>query len=392
LGLAYLGFVSLGLPDGLNGVAWPAIRAHFNLPVDSLGSLLVMFTAGYLVSSFASGQLLASMSVGALLASSSATTSLSLIGYAVAPSWLTMVALSSVAGLGAGAIDAGLNTFAATEFSPRIVSWLHACYGIGAASGPLIMTSVLAAHHRWQLGYAIVGVGQLLLAACFARSSRLRRSSANPAPVEVTRTPSLATLRTPIVWLGGAIFFMYTGIEAAAGAWAYSLFTEARGVSTVTAGTWVSIYWCNLTVGRLLSGFIGGRIPAQRLLGSSMIGIATGASLLWVGGAGLLSYAGLGFMGLACAPVFPAMISSTPARLGRSHTANAIGFQIAAAVLGQSLLPALIGVIAQRLGLEVIGPALLVSGLVLVVLYFSLAMGVRDTKCCALRHRASNAA
>jgi len=44
IGLAYLAFVSLGLPDGLIGVAWPSIRAHFNLPVDALGWLLVMFT------------------------------------------------------------------------------------------------------------------------------------------------------------------------------------------------------------------------------------------------------------------------------------------------------------------------------------------------------------
>jgi hypothetical protein len=32
--LAYLGFVSIGLPDGLLGVAWPSIRAYFDLPLD----------------------------------------------------------------------------------------------------------------------------------------------------------------------------------------------------------------------------------------------------------------------------------------------------------------------------------------------------------------------
>jgi len=66
-GLAYLSFVSIGLPDGLNGVAWPSIRAWFDLPLDALGSLLVMFTAGYLVSSFSSGRLLGLMNLGTLL-------------------------------------------------------------------------------------------------------------------------------------------------------------------------------------------------------------------------------------------------------------------------------------------------------------------------------------
>src|SRR5262245_41911334 len=168
IGLAYVGFVSLGLPDGLLGVAWPSIRASFDLPLDALGALLVMFTIGYLISSFSSGRLLTAMSVGTLLALSCLATAASLIGCALTPAWEVMVALGVLAGLGAGAIDAGLNTFAAIQFSARMVNWLHTCYGIGAAAGPVIMTSVLAMRQPWQRGYAIVGGGQLMLAFCFA--------------------------------------------------------------------------------------------------------------------------------------------------------------------------------------------------------------------------------
>ncbi|HLF82806.1 MAG TPA: MFS transporter [Blastocatellia bacterium] len=300
IGLAYLAFVSLGLPDGLIGVAWPSIRVYFNLPLDALGSLLVMFTIGYLVSSFSSGWLLSVMSVGALLALSCLATAVSLIGYAIAPAWLMIVLLAVVLGLGAGAIDAGLNTFAATQFSARMVNWLHACYGAGAAAGPVIMTSVLAADHPWQRGYAVVGAWQLALAFCFLVTRRwwpVVSTKAAAPTVKVTRASNINTLKLPAVWLSVAVFFVYTGIEAAAGTWAYSLFTEARGVSMMTAGVWVST----------------------------------------------------------------------------------VGFQIAAAVLGQSLLPALIGLMARRLGLEIIGPALLFSALVLAGLHLSLtAAGSKD--------------
>jgi hypothetical protein len=57
--LAYLGFVSLGLPDGLLGVAWPSVRTFYHLPLDDQGDLLVIFTTGDLLSSFSSGWLLA---------------------------------------------------------------------------------------------------------------------------------------------------------------------------------------------------------------------------------------------------------------------------------------------------------------------------------------------
>ena len=56
----------------------------------------------------------------------------------------------------------------------------------------------------------------------------------------------------------------------------------------------------------------------------------------------------------------------------RAHAHNAIGFQVAAAALGQSLLPALVGLISPALGLEVVGPALVVASSVLFVLHEAL--------------------
>lgn len=379
IGLAYLSFVSLGLPDGLNGVALPSIRCYFNLPVDAVGWLLVMFTAGYLVSSFSSGRLLSLMSIGTLLALSCIATGVSLAGYALAPAWWVMVAFGILAGLGAGSIDAGLNSFAATRFSPRMVNWLHACYGVGAATGPAIMINVLSRNEPWQRGYMIVGGWQLMLAFCFALTRKwwpatAPAASIGPASIGVARVSNLRTLRLPVVRLSIAVFFVYTGIEAAAGTWAYTLFTESRAVSPVTAGIWVSIFWGGLTVGRVISGLVVEFVSVHRLLRVCIAGIAAGAGLIWIGGSSFLSFAGLGLMGLASAPVFPSLISATPARLGEVHTANAVGFQIAAAVLGQSLLPSLVGILAGHLGLEVIGSTLFVASCLLLVLFETLTL------------------
>jgi fucose permease len=383
IGLTYVSFISLGLPDGLLGVAWPSIRAFFNLPLDALGALLVMFTAGYLLSSFISGRILARINVGSLLALSCLATAVSLLGYALTPHWWIMVALGLLSGLGAGAIDAGLNTYAATHFSARAVNWLHACYGIGATIGPIIMTSALMASHSWQRGYVIVGIAQLGLAMCFGMTSKLwannstgvelaqsdltksdRAVSASPTSPKLT-----ATLQLPAAWLSIAVFFIYTGIEAAAGTWAYSLFAEGRGVPMAMAGTWVSVYWGCLTAGRLLSGFTINFVPVRLLLRYCIIGIALGAEMIWLNINSLISFMGLGLMGLSSAPIFPSMIATTPERLGEAHTANVVGFQIAAAVLGASLLPSFIGVLADSFGLEIVAPTLLIAAMLLLAIY-----------------------
>jgi fucose permease len=231
LALSGLGFLSLGLPDGLLGVAWPSLRASFALPLDALGPLLVAATAGYVASSAMSGHLLERMSVGALLAFSCAATSASLLGYAAAPRFAWIVALGVLAGLGAGAIDAGINAYVATRHGPRSVSALHLCYGAGAATGPLLLTHLMSGGFGWRAGYVAVGAAQLALAALFAASLSIwpPASARGADPPGAPRRARGHALRLPAVRLGIATFFVYTGIEAAIGAWAYTLLTEARG-------------------------------------------------------------------------------------------------------------------------------------------------------------------
>ena len=110
--LASLAFVSLGLPDGLLGTAWPSIRASFGRPLDAQGALLVAFTIGYVTASFGAGSLLVRLTLGRLLAASGLATALALLGYAASPAWWMLVALALLLGAGGGAIDAGINTWA----------------------------------------------------------------------------------------------------------------------------------------------------------------------------------------------------------------------------------------------------------------------------------------
>lgn len=369
-GLAYLAFVSLGLPDGLLGVAWPSIRATFRLPVDALGMLLVFSTAGYLAASAGSGWVLARMGIGTLLALSCLLTAGSLLGYALTSAWGLMVGLGLFVGLGAGAIDAGINTWAARHFSTRMVNWLHASFGLGATAGPALMTSILMAGQGWQRGYGLVGLWQLALALLFGLTRRwwtdpFPTPQAVPAPPMAT---ARSTLRLPAAWLGIAVFFVYPGLESATGTWAFSLLTE-RGVPMGTAGLWVSVYWGALTAGRVLSGFVLGFLAADRLLRLCIAGMGAGAALLWLQPTPALGFLGLGLIGFGAAPVFPTLIATTPARLGETHTANAVGFQVAASVLGYAALPSLVGVLSRHFSLEVIGPSLLVTAGVLLALF-----------------------
>jgi fucose permease len=375
-GIAVVAFVSLGLPDAVLGVAWPSIRRAFVLPVSQLGLLLAAAMAGYLVSSGGSGPVVARIGVGRVLALSSGLMVASSLGYALAPRWWIVLAAALASGLGAGAVDAAINAFAAVRFPPRLVNWLHASYGVGAMLGPLLISGLMSAGLGWRWGYGTIAVILAAMTIAFARTVErweTRAPAGGPGPRAGEPGASLAaTLGRPQAWTGIVLFFVYTGLEVAAGQWSFSLFTEARGLGTGVAGVWVAAYWASLTLGRIVFGALASRVALDTLLRVGMAAATPAALLIWAGppALGVLGLAGLGF---ALAPVYPLLMSATPRRLGSALAGHAVGLQVAAAYLGAAVLPAMVGLWARRSGLEVLGP-FLVAGTIVLLLAHELAL------------------
>jgi fucose permease len=220
------------------------------------------------------------------------------------------------------------------------------------------MTGILVAGASWRRGYAILALAQTALAACFVATrarwprggvAMVRDRAAAPAGA-----PLVATLRLRAARLGIVSFCLYVGLEATAGAWIYSLLRDQRGLAVADAGTAVTIYWGGLLVGRLVFGLVPERRHPRQL--PLLAAAAAAASAVWVALArsGASNLAAVAVLGAACGPVFPSLIAATSRRLGEAHAANGVGVQIAAAAIGQSLLPSLAGVAARRTSLEIL--------------------------------------
>lgn len=376
IALAFIAFISLGLPDGLLGVAWPFMRADFGQPLDALGLLLVSFTSGYLLSSFFSGAIVRAIGIGLLLAASIAATAIALLGFTAAPAWWLIIPLSSLLGAGAGAIDAGLNNYVAANHSDGVMQWLHASFGVGVTLGPMIMTLGLTLGDSWRIGYWIVGGGQLALALCFLLTARYwdkgkaaDAAEAKQRPAPVVESSFRATFGELKAWLSMMLFFLYSGLELTVGFWAFSLLTESREITTERAGFWVAVYWAMFTVGRATAGLYARRLGVDAMVYGGLTLALLAALLLWWNPLPWVGLAALGLAGLAYAPIFPAMVSGTRMRVAPTHITNTIGMQMSGAGLGAAVLPALAGAIAARTSLEAISPFLVCVGLLLVGLY-----------------------
>ncbi|MBD0271568.1 MAG: MFS transporter [Acetobacteraceae bacterium] len=375
--VAYLAFVGLGLPDAVTGVAWPSIRNTFGVGQDGLGLLLSCAAAGYLASSLAAGSLVRRLGIGKLLAASSALVALALFGYAATGAWPVFLLCAFALGAGGGAIDAALNLYVAVAFGARQLNWLHAFYGVGAALGPLLMTAVLAAGWSWRWGNAAIACVLAGLALTYSATRNIWSVAQGPergdgvaggAPVTAGEA-----LRRPTVRLHAATFFLLTGVEATAGQWSYTVLTEARGVSPAVAGACVGGFWALFTLARVLAGAVVLRVGAVRLARASAAGVAAGASLFAFPPAGmpLVGVAGLWLAGLALGPLFPGLMAETPRRLGTGTAAHAVGFQVAAAVVGAAVVPALAGALAGHggLGLEAVAAVLAAGAFLLLAMH-----------------------
>ncbi len=376
--LAFVAFISLGLPDGVLGVAWPSVQHHFSLPVSRLGVLLTAAVCGSLLASTYAGQLVRAIGVGKLLLVSSLLVAGAMAGMATSPFWHGMVTAAFFSGLGAGAIDAGINAFAAARFSPRLVTWLHACYGIGATGGPVLMTISLYTPGGWRLGYGIVAGLLAAMAALFAFTISLwnatpSQGSTSGALPHGTHLPGdagmLETLARPIVWMQALLFFVYAGAEVTAGQWLFTLLTESRGVTPASGGTIVGMYWASLTFGRIVFGQLATRFAPHAILRFATLLAPLAALLIAKAPVPVLSAAGAVLLGFALAPIFPLLISATPDRVGQRFAAQSIGFQISSATIGVAVLPGIAGVLARERGLETVPLYLVGITLLLLVLH-----------------------
>jgi fucose permease len=383
--LAFIAFIALGMPDGLLGVAWPSIRTSFSVPLDAIGMFLPVTVAGYLTSSFLSGPLISRWGIGKVLTASCALTGLALVGYTLVPVWWMMIMLGILAGLGAGAIDAGINSYVAAHFGEGLMQWLHASYGIGITLGPIIMTIALTTLNLWRMGYRVVGGFQIILAVCFVFTLSLwnqKTSAVAGEPRRLTdyKTPLIETLRQSRVWLSVLLFFLYVGTEISLGTWTYSLLTESRGIDPTTAGIFAGSFWATYTIGRVFAGLYAKRVGVNLLVQGSISAAILGTILLIWNPFEAANLVAVVLIGFAIAPIFPALMSGTNQRVSPKYAANTIGMQMAASGLGAAFFPSLFGVLARQFSLEIVPICLAVEFLVLFGFYrFSMAQQMTFT-------------
>lgn len=370
LPIIYLSFISLGLPDALLGAAWPTLYLSLDVPLSYAGIISMIISGGTIFSSLQSDRLNRRYGTGRITFGSVLLTAVALLGFSFSRSFLALCLWAIPYGLGAGSVDAALNNYVALHYKSQHMNWLHCMWGIGAALGPMLMGMCLTHGLGWPAGYRLVaGVQFALTAILFFRLPLWKKAameetaaaSAEHAPSAVTPAP--LSLKQ-IFALPGAkeiflCFFCYSALEATIGLWASSYLSLFAGMDAKTAAGRAALFYVGITGGRALSGFLAQKWDDDRMIRLGQGIVAMGLFCLFVAmlcstcsdGSSpfllLLTQFGFLLLGLGCAPIYPGIIHSTPARFGTARSQAMIGVQMASAYVGSCFLPPLFGVLAR---------------------------------------------
>lgn len=372
LSIIYLAFISLGLPDALLGSAWPGMHGEMGVPVSYAGIVSMIISCGTIVSSLLSDKLTSKLGAGKVTAISVGMTCVALFGFSMSSSFWQLCVIAVPYGLGAGAVDAALNNYVALHYAARHMSWLHCFWGVGATLGPYVMGACLTGGFRWNAGYQVIAVLQLVLTVILFATLSLWKNPGNQGEAEETvereNLTVMEILQKPGVKEVLLAFFCYCALEQTTGMWATSYMVMARGMAEEIAAKWASIFYLGITVGRFLCGFITMKLDDKGMIRMGQMVALAGIVLVLLPLGEMTLCVGLILIGMGCAPVYPSLIHATPANFGPGLSQAVIGMQMAFAYVGSTLMPPLFGLIAQHVSVELYPIYLLVLLVLMIVM------------------------
>ena len=359
----YFAFVSLGLPDSILGSSWPAIATNLGMDSSVNGILSLIVSAGTIISSFSSSFLLKKLKTQYVVLLSIILTVGGLLTFSFVResyTWLFYLACIPM-GLGAGAIDSALNNYVALHYKAIHMNWLHCTWGVGASISPLIIGAFIDSNNNskgWNYGVLTIACIQaaifiLILVTLPLWNKMVEKETEEEREEEEAGADfKISTLfRSPVTYLALIGFFCYCALESSTGLWISSFFKYRFQVSDDLCATLASIFYIGITVGRFISGPLSIKLNEKTM-------IRIGQSILIGGGAlaclslvthQVVAIVGFILVGVGCAPIYPAIIRSTPYRFSRIGSPKIMGFEMGCAYIGTLSVPVIFGKVAEAL-------------------------------------------
>ena len=353
---ACIGMCFFGISMITLGSVLPSLTTKLGLDNLQATALVTFLPLGLLGGSLLFGPIVDRFGHKALLLLSCLVVLLGLEGIAFFTS-IPLLQLSIIGiGLGGGILNGETNALVAdisdeAEKGSRL-SLLGAFYGIGALGIPVLL-SFLSGYYSFEI--ILQGTGVVMLAGIlFCLGVRFKEG--------------LGLLKESSLLLLSFILFFQSGIEGVCNNWTTLYLGQTTNIPENRALMALTCMVAGLTVARLLLVVLFKKIKQETVLRASLITAAIGFALLTFSPDFARAAIGMVLVGAGLASTFPVILSIVGSRYA-SLSGTAFSVALVIALIGQTLLNSLTGIISQGYSI-VVYPYMMIASLLIMLLLF----------------------
>lgn len=397
-------FILMGMSDGAIGALIPYLETYYSISYTIVSLVFLSPFIGYLLAALFNNLIHHHFGQRGVAILGPLCRLIGFIPMACHPPYPALPVVMLFTGFGNGIEDSAWNAWVGNmRKANELLGIIHGCYGLGATIGPLIATSMVTKGglEWYTFYYVLVGVNGAELvamtAAFWTATKEVYRagiaeseSEADAVDVDVDeeggggneggnnkRTTTRTVMRDPIPWIVAMFLLGYVGAEVSLGGWIVTFMLKVRHAEPFNAGLTVTFFWLGLTVGRVVLGFITGRIGEKLAISGYLLLCIALQLLYWLVPSFVASAIFVSFLGFFLGPLFPAAIVAATKLLPPGYHVSAIGFAAAFGGGGAAIFPFAVGAIAQKKGVTVLQPIVLAILVFILLMWWLLPGGLK---------------
>ncbi|KAJ8589362.1 MFS general substrate transporter [Rhizopogon salebrosus TDB-379] len=376
-----------GWNDGTTGPLLPRIQEVYRLNFAVVSLIFVFACVGFLSGAFSNLFLDSRFGFGKVCLGSACQA----IGYAIESANLPFPAFVlgyAINGFGMALQDAQANGFVASlkDHPEARMGILHATYGAGALSSPLVATQFAqlphwSFHYLCSLGVALINTVLLILVFGLKTQDECLLQSGQPVGEKGTSESSQFNqiFRLKEVHLLAFFILVYVGVEVTVGGWMVTYIIDVRGGGP-SSGYISSGFFGGLMIGRVALLWVNKKVGERRILFIYSI-LAIGLELVvWLVPSLISGGVAISIIGVILGPMYPIAMNHAVRILPGWLLTGSIGWIAGFGQAGSALLPFLTGAIASKAGIKSLQPFLISMMAFMTVLWALVPTTARRTE------------
>lgn len=353
----FLAYISAGIISVLPGASLLLLAENTHVSLAIAGSSFTLSAFGFIIGVLIAGLFSTKLNSKYILIWGMGLMSLAGVITPVTHSFSVLLIAQLIKGIGFGLIDVSINTIVTLAFHDTLGETLnnvHSSYGIGALSGPLLLSLSLQMLNEALWAYLLGAIAGFVVIFLLMRQT----VPEIPTQSDIKRQQKPSLYRNvflqPLLWFMALQIALYVGAELGFGSWIVTVLSQSAAISLALAAPAATAFFLGLTMGRLLGGQVlrRGLLSENQLLYASILGgFISGIVVAIFPGQIVVSFGASVLVGLFYGPLFPGIMA-----MASRQFVNSIGIVSSVMLVSTGsaamVLPALMGILIPIIGIN----------------------------------------